>query len=252
MTLVGLAKKVVIVTGASRGIGRAVAERFAREGAHLVLSSRRGGDPLHATVAACAAAGAQVVTVEGDVGDPAVAADLAARAQERFGRIDVLVSCAGVALEELLVATGDDAARRTVETNVLGTIWAARAVAPAMLRQRGGCIVTLSSSLARRPARGSTVYAGTKGFVEAFTAALAAEVGRKGIRAVCVAPGLVETEMTAALRRDAPEAALRGIAAGRVATPAEIAATIAFLASDDASYVNGAVLAVDGGHSAGG
>jgi 3-oxoacyl-[acyl-carrier protein] reductase len=251
MALAGLSGKVAIVTGASRGIGRAVAERLAREGARLVLSSRRGGDPLHATAAACAEAGAQVEVLEGDVGDPAVAVALAARAQERFGRIDLLVSCAGVSLEELLVTTGDDAVRRVVETNVLGTVWAARAVVPAMLRQRSGCVVNLSSSLARRPARGSSVYAGTKGFVEAFTAALAAEVGRKGIRVVAVAPGLVETDMTAAIRRDAPEAVLGRTAAGRGARPEEIAGTIAFLASDDATYVNGAVLAVDGGATGG-
>jgi 3-oxoacyl-[acyl-carrier protein] reductase len=252
MALAGLSGKVAIVTGASRGIGRAVAERLAREGVRLVLSSRRGGDALHATAAACAAVGVAAEALEGDVGDPQVAAALAARAQERFGRVDLLVSCAGVALEELLATTSDAAARQVVETNVLGTIWAARAVVPAMLRQRSGCIVNLSSSLARRPARGSAVYAGTKGFVEAFTAALAAEVGRKGLRVVAVAPGLVDTDMTAAVRRDAPEAALARTASGRAARPEEIAATIAFLASDEASYVNGAVLAVDGGPSAGG
>jgi 3-oxoacyl-[acyl-carrier protein] reductase len=135
---------------------------------------------------------------------------------------------------------------------VLGVVWAARAVVPAMLRQRGGCIVSLSSSLARRPVRGSAVYAGTKGFVESFTAALAAEVGRKGIRVVAVAPGLVETDMTVAVRRDAPEAAVGRIALGRAARPEEIAATVAFLASEEAAYVNGAVVAVDGGASSAG
>jgi 3-oxoacyl-[acyl-carrier protein] reductase len=252
MALAGLPGQVAIVTGASRGIGRAIAERLAREGARLVLTSRRGGDPLHAAAAACAQAGAEVETLEGDVGDPEVAAALAARASGRFGRIDLLVNCAGVALEELLVTTSDAAAREVVATNVLGVVWASRAVVPAMLRQRRGSIVSLSSSLAHRPVRGAAVYAGTKGFVEAFTVALAAEVGRKGVRVNAVAPGLVETDMTAAVRRDAPEEALRRIAAGRTAKPEEIAATVAFLASDDASYVNGAVLSVDGGPPPGG
>jgi 3-oxoacyl-[acyl-carrier protein] reductase len=252
MALAEPQRRVAIVTGASRGIGRAIAERLARDGANLVLSGRRGGESLAAAAYACRSAGAAVEVLAGDIGDPAVATALAAKAEERFGRIDLLVSCAGVALEELLATSGDAAIHETVGTNVLGVVWASRAVVPAMLRQRRGCIVSLSSSLARRPARGSAVYAGTKGFVESFTAALAAEIGRKGIRVVAVAPGLVETDMTTAIRRDAPEAALGRVALGRAARPEEIAATVAFVASDEASYLNGAVIPVDGGASSAG
>jgi 3-oxoacyl-[acyl-carrier protein] reductase len=251
MGLAGLKGGVAIVTGASRGIGRAVAERLAREGMRLVLSGSKESPALASAAAACAAAGAEVCTAVGPVGDPATATALAELARSRYGQIDLLVNSAGVALEELLVQTDDATARAVVETNVLGLVWTSRAVVPAMLRRRRGCIVSVSSVQASVPARGSTVYAGTKGFVESFTRALAAEVGRKGIRACAVAPGLVETDMTAALRRDAPEAALAGIALQRAATPAEIAALVAFLASDEASYVNGAVLAADGGLSRG-
>jgi 3-oxoacyl-[acyl-carrier protein] reductase len=243
----GLAGRVAVVTGASRGIGRAVAERLADEGARLVLGSRSGGEALAAAAEACARRGAEVCTSAGDAADPAWAGALAELAQERFGRVDLLVPAAGVSLEALLASTTDRQAREVVEVNALGAVWAARAVLPAMLRQRRGCILLLSSQLASRPARGSSVYAGTKGFVEAFARGLAAEVGRKGIRVCAVAPGLVETDMTAPLRRDAPEEALSRIALRRFGRPEEVAALVAFLASDQAGWLHGAVVPLDGG-----
>jgi 3-oxoacyl-[acyl-carrier protein] reductase len=246
MELSGLQGKVVIVTGASRGIGRAVAERLADVCSALVLNHLSDQGAMEQVEQACLHAGAEVVTHRGDIGAPESASRLCDLAVERFGRVDVLVNNAGSVAESLLAASTDEDVNRMVSTNVLGLTWMSRAVLRPMLKQRAGCIVNLSSVLASRPGRGSSVYAGTKGFVESFTRALAVEVGRKNIRVNAVAPGVIETHMTVSARQLAGDSIRERIPMQRFGQPSEVAEVIAFLASDQASYLNGAVLAVDG------
>jgi 3-oxoacyl-[acyl-carrier protein] reductase len=239
--------RVAIVTGASRGIGRAVALRLAGAGARLVLAHRRDVPAMEEVSTACRSLGAEVETHRGDLGGPSTAAALVELASTRFGRLDVLVNSAALDVEGLLADLDEAALQEMVSTNILGIVRTSRAALRPMLRQRSGSIVSLSSIAAARPGRGNAVYAGTKGFVEAFTRALAVEVGRKGIRVNAVAPGVVETGMTEALRALAGEGIKERVALRRFATPEEVAGAVAFLASDEASYISGAILAVDGG-----
>jgi 3-oxoacyl-[acyl-carrier protein] reductase len=238
--------RVAIVTGASRGIGRAVAERLARDGLRLVLNHRKDEAAMQQAEEACRKAGAQVVVQRGDVGAPEVPGALVDTALSRFGRLDILVNNAGAVTDNLLAALSDSEISAMLSTNILGAVRLCRAAMRPMLKQRSGCIVQLSSTLASRPGRGNSVYAGTKGFLESFTRALAAEVGQRGIRVNAVAPGVIETDMSAPVRALAADAIRERIGLRRFGTPSEVAELIAFLVSDAAAYVHGAVIPVDG------
>lgn len=248
-----LRDRVAVVTGASRGIGAAIAERFAEHGAKLVLVHARDVAAMDAVDARCRAAGADVCVVRGDLAAAETVHAVCEQADRRFGRLDVLVNNAAVVAEDLLPMLDDDRLERMLAVNVLGLTRLTRAALRPMLRQRSGCVVNLSSIAARLPSRGNAVYAGTKGYVEAFTRALAVEVGKKGIRVNAIAPGIVQTAMTAGVRTAVAAEDLRGrVALARLGNPADVAGVALFLASDDAAYINGAVIAVDGGFLGGG
>jgi 3-oxoacyl-[acyl-carrier protein] reductase len=238
--------RVVLVTGASRGIGRAVALQFARTRADLVLNFARNATAMGEVQEACLAAGSRVVVQQGSIADPETAQRLCDTAVEKFGGLDVLVNNAGIVVDNPLEALSDDEVRIMVCTNAQGPVWMARAALRPMMRQRSGCIINVSSVLATRPGRGNAVYAATKGFVESFTRALAVEVGCKGIRVNAVAPGMIETDMSKELRAGAGEALAERIALRRFGNPDEIASVIVFLASDQATYTHGAIVPVDG------
>lgn len=240
-------ERVGIVTGASRGIGRATALRLAQDGVRLLLVARERQDELERTAARCREQGAEVETLLADVGAEDAADKVVAACLERFGRLDILVNNAGVAPEGLLLGLRDPALSTLVATNILGPVRLCRAALRPMLSQRAGCIVNLSSALARQPQPGSAAYAGSKAFVEAFTRALAAEVGERGVRVNAVAPGFIETDMTVKLRQRAGKEISRRLGLRRLGTPEEVAGAVAFLCSTEAAYVSGAVLAVDGG-----
>ncbi len=238
--------QVSIVTGGSRGIGRAIATRLARQGSHLAIGAR--------TAAACEAVaeeirthGVEVLPLEMDVGDAASVAAAASAVQEHFGKIDNLVNNAGITRDNLLLRLKDDAWDDVLRTDLTGVFLCSRAVLRSMLRQRRGRIVSISSVVGLLGNPGQTNYAAAKAGVHGFTKALAREVASRGITVNAVAPGYVETDMT----RDLPEEAKRHlqeqIPLSRLGTGDDVAGAVSFLLSEDASYITGQVISVDGG-----
>jgi len=243
----GLAGKAVIVTGGSRGIGRAIVERLAGDGADVTFFYRDNAAAADEVVAAARAAGWAVAAERVDVRDPAACAAAVERVAERCGRIDVLVNNAGVIRDNLLALLSDDDVRTVLETNVGGVFNVTRAVVPHMISRRSGRIVNIGSVAGEKGGRGQTNYAASKGAINAFTRSLAAELASRRITVNCVAPGVIETEMSAAVREQAPDEVRARILLKRFGTAQEVAHAVWFFASRYADYVTGQVLHVDGG-----
>lgn len=239
---------IALITGASRGIGEAIAERLAAaDDAKLFLVFRSRVDEARAVAERCQSLGAQVVVHQADVSDKDAAAAAADACIEHFGGIDVLVNNAGVTADGLTLAMPDDDWRRVLSTNLDSVFYLSRAVARPMMLQRRGRIINLSSVSARRPNRGQANYAASKGGLEAFTRALAVEMAPKGITVNAVAPGVIETEMSQRVRDAAAKEIKKSIPMRRFGSPADVAGLVVFLASDDAAYITGQVIGVDGG-----
>jgi len=243
----GISGKVAIVSGGSRGIGRAIVERLAADGADVTFFYRGNAAAAAAVVDAATAAGWKVVAEQLDVRDSAACAAAAERVADRAGRIDILVNNAGITRDNPLAAFDDADVAEVLATNVTGTFNLCRAVVPYMTSQRAGAIVNLSSVAGDKGGRGQTNYAASKGAINAFTRALAVELAPRKVRVNAVAPGVVDTEMSAEVRELAGETVLSRILLRRWGKPEEIADAVWFLVSAHASYMTGQVLAVDGG-----
>jgi 3-oxoacyl-[acyl-carrier protein] reductase len=243
----GLAGKVAIVTGGSRGIGRAIVELFAEEGADVTFFYRGQVAAAQEVIAAAQSAGTSVAAEQVDVRDSGACATAVDRVAERTGRIDILVNNAGVIRDNQLAAMDDDDVSLVLDTNIGGVFNVTRAVVPHMIVQRSGKIINLSSVAGEKGGRGQTNYAASKGAVNAFTRALAVELAPRKITVNGVAPGVIETEMSQAVRDAAGDVVKSRILLKRYGTAREVAYAVWFLASRYADYVTGQVISVDGG-----
>jgi 3-oxoacyl-[acyl-carrier protein] reductase len=243
----GLAGRVALVTGGSRGIGRAIVDLFADEGCDVTFFYRDNAKAAEDVVQAAKSSGRQVAAEQLDVRDASACAAAVERVADRCGRIDILVNNAGIIRDNQLAALEDDDVRSVLDTNVGGVFNMARAVVPHMIVQRAGKIINLSSVSGEKGGRGQTNYAASKGAINAFTRALAVELAPRKVTVNAVAPGVVETEMSRDVRDLAGEQILSKILLRRFGKPEDIAFAVWFLASAYADYVTGEVLHVDGG-----
>ena len=240
-----LADRVAIVTGASRGIGRAAARRLAAAGAAVVAAAR--GDHADAVAEEIRGAGGRSVAVSADVTAPGRIDAMVRTALDEYGRVDVLVNNAGIVRDQLALRMSAADWDAVVATNLTAAFNCARAVLRPMIRQRGGRIINVGSVVGRMGNPGQANYAASKAGLEGFSRALAREVASRGITVNVVAPGMIDTDMTAKLSEPAQAAMRAQIPMGRLGTTEDVAGAIGFLASDEAAYVTGHVLAVNGG-----
>jgi 3-oxoacyl-[acyl-carrier protein] reductase len=230
--------KTALVTGASRGIGRAIAEELARAGATVVLGYHSGAEEAES---AAAEIGGRAI--QADVADP----DDARRLVEEAGDLDVLVNNAGLTRDGLIARMPDEDWRVVIDTNLGGVFHTCRAVARGMMKRRSGAIVNVSSIVGLHGNPGQTNYAASKAGIIGFTKSLARELGTRGVRANVVAPGYVRTRLTDVLGEDLTGQMLANTPLGRLGEPVDIASAVRFLCSDEASFITGEVLLVDGG-----
>jgi len=242
-----LKDKVALVTGASRGIGRAVAVELARAGADVAVNYAASEEAAKEVAREIESLGRRAFLVKFDVADPFAVAEGVKAVEEAFGRIDILVNNAGITRDGLLVRMKDEDWERVLSVNLKGAFLVTKAVLPGMMKRRDGRIINISSVVAFSGNPGQTNYAASKAGLVGFSRSLALEVARRGITVNVVAPGYIETDMTAALPEKAREALLSQVPMGRAGTPEEVAHAVVFLASDKASYITGTVLHVNGG-----
>ncbi len=245
--MIDLSGKSALVTGASRGIGRAIALRLATQGADIAFSYKGNAAAAAETTAAIEALGRRALAVQADVSDGSSADGVVKAALEAYGKVDILVNNAGITRDDLIMRMTEEAWRSVLETNLFGAFWMIKAVTRPMLKARGGRIINMTSVSGQAGQTGQANYSAAKAGLIGLTKATARELASRGITVNAVAPGFVLTELT----QDLPDPLKAEITSrtplGRFGTTEEVAYAVAFLASDEAAYITGQVLAVDGG-----
>ena len=245
--MIDLSGKSAVVTGGSRGIGRAIVTRLAEQGADVCFSFLRDQAAADGVAAAVTALGRHALPVQADVTDPAAAEALIKAATCEFAKIDILVNNAGITRDDLIMRMSTEAWREVLETNLFGAFYTLKAVTRPMLKARGGRIINITSVSGQAGQTGQANYSAAKAGLIGLTKASARELASRGITVNAVAPGFVLTELTKDLPPELQAQITDRTPLGRFGTPEDISAAVCFLASDEAAYITGQVLAVDGG-----
>lgn len=242
-----LTDKTAVVTGGSRGIGRAIAVALAAEGAKVAVIYAGNAAAAEETLSLIKEQGGEAVAMQCDVADDAAVSDMINAVKEQFGSVDILVNNAGITRDGLLMRMKEGDWQAVLDTNLTGVFHCTKTVTKLMMKQRSGAIINITSVVGQTGNAGQANYAAAKAGMIGFTKSVAKELASRGIRVNAVAPGCIDTDMTAVLSDAVKEDLLKSIPLGRVAQPEEVAKAVVFLASDNASYITGQVLNVDGG-----
>ncbi len=239
--------KVVIVTGGSRGIGKAIALRFGSQGAKVAVNYLNSATAAQEVVEAIQTHGGEAIAIQADVGDPGQAGDLIEMVLQTWGKVDCLVNNAGITRDTLLVRMNEEAWSSVINTNLTSVYNCTKAVLRPMFKQRSGAIINIASVVGVIGNAGQANYAAAKAGIIAFTKSIAREAAPRNIRVNAVAPGFIESDMTAKLSAEVIEQYRSNIPLNRLGSPDDVAKAVAFLASEDAAYITGQTLIVDGG-----
>ena len=241
--------KIALVTGASRGIGKAIALKLAAEGAKVAINFAGNVAKAEEVKAAIESAGSEALLVQADVSNVEAVDEMIAKVVDKFGKIDILINNAGITRDNLLMRMKDSDFDEVINTNLKGVFNCTKAVSKLMMKQRSGRIVNMASIVAITGNAGQTNYAAAKAGIIGFSKSAAKELAARGITVNVVAPGFIETDMTAVLPEKIKESMLKEIPLGRIGSPEDIANAVKFLVSDEAAYITGQVIRVDGGMS---